>query len=270
MKDFFDEAASHHDSFDLNIVGLVGNIRAIEANKRFIDEDLNRLWFDAVVEEVKKAKAPIGSVERSEMRRLLQIFESLTEEFPCSQKFIIDLHTTSAKGGIFSVTNNHPQSTKLASNLGVPVISGLHAELHGTLLGYFTQHDIPGIGIETGQHFDQSAVKNALSMIWTVIDQLGGLQEDLFKHELNKHYSRLEYVAAKLPPKVEVLYRHSVIYGDDFKMASEFKNFQEIEAGELIAYDQNGPVRARESGLLLMPLYQNIGEDGFFIVRELD
>ncbi len=35
----------------------------------------------------------------------------------------------------------------------------------------------------------------------------------------------------------------------------------------MVADDSSGPVRVPESGLLLMPLYQEQGEDGFFIAR---
>ena len=43
----------------------------------------------------------------------------------------------------------------------------------------------------------------------------------------------------------------------------------QVEEGQIVAHDRNGPVRAQESGLILLPLYQGKGEDGFFIARPL-
>ena len=45
-------------------------------------------------------------------------------------------------------------------------------------------------------------------------------------------------------------------------------NFQSVKAGDLIAGDAGGDVIVAEAGRLLMPLYQEQGEDGFFLVRE--
>jgi succinylglutamate desuccinylase len=36
-----------------------------------------------------------------------------------------------------------------------------------------------------------------------------------------------------------------------------------------MAKDLNGSIYARESGMVLMPLYQKLGEDGFFVGREV-
>jgi succinylglutamate desuccinylase len=52
-------------------------------------------------------------------------------------------------------------------------------------------------------------------------------------------------------------------------MASGLKSFDPIEAGQIVARDRRGPVRAPEAGLMLMPRYQAQGEDGFFVGREL-
>ena len=49
-----------------------------------------------------------------------------------------------------------------------------------------------------------------------------------------------------------------------------FRNFQRIAAGEVIGDDRHGEVAAPEGGMLLMPLYQRLGEDGFFVVREVE
>jgi succinylglutamate desuccinylase len=52
-------------------------------------------------------------------------------------------------------------------------------------------------------------------------------------------------------------------------MRPGYVNFQPIQQGEHLANDTTGPVLAPEDGLILMPLYQPQGSDGFFVVQEI-
>jgi succinylglutamate desuccinylase len=52
-------------------------------------------------------------------------------------------------------------------------------------------------------------------------------------------------------------------------MNTGFENFDPVKKGQVLAVDKNGPIRAVESGLILMPLYQKLGDDGFFLGREV-
>jgi succinylglutamate desuccinylase len=47
-----------------------------------------------------------------------------------------------------------------------------------------------------------------------------------------------------------------------------YVNLQPIAESEVLARDRTGDVRAPEGGRVLMPLYQEQGDDGFFVVRE--
>ncbi|MFT6360775.1 MAG: succinylglutamate desuccinylase, partial [Saprospiraceae bacterium] len=39
--------------------------------------------------------------------------------------------------------------------------------------------------------------------------------------------------------------------------------------GEILATDKNGNVVAKQDSLILMPLYQKQGDDGFFLIKSL-
>ena len=52
-------------------------------------------------------------------------------------------------------------------------------------------------------------------------------------------------------------------------MRPGYANFQRVKAGEVVGNDRKGPVRAPKSGRIFLPLYQDQGDDGFFIVRRL-
>ena len=50
-------------------------------------------------------------------------------------------------------------------------------------------------------------------------------------------------------------------------MKPGFKNFQAVTKGELLARYDDQDVKAEADGMILMPLYQAQGNDGFFIVK---
>ena len=50
-------------------------------------------------------------------------------------------------------------------------------------------------------------------------------------------------------------------------MEPGFRNFDPVRRAQILATDRDGEITAPESGLIMMPLYQKQGNDGFFIVR---
>jgi hypothetical protein len=87
--------------------------------------------------------------------------------------------------------------------------------------------------------------------------------------ELERCEARLDRAAAGLPRAVEIVYRHAITPTDQFRMDPGYENFQAIERGQRIAVDRDGDVGSPERGRILMPLYQGLGEDGFFIARDV-
>jgi len=52
-------------------------------------------------------------------------------------------------------------------------------------------------------------------------------------------------------------------------MNAGYRNLSPVAAGEIVAGDREGPIRVSESGWLLLPLYQGLGNDGFFFARAI-
>ena len=52
-------------------------------------------------------------------------------------------------------------------------------------------------------------------------------------------------------------------------MNPNMQNFENIKKGQIIASDNNGPVKSPCNGHLLMPLYQKEGREGFYIINKL-
>jgi len=68
---------------------------------------------------------------------------------------------------------------------------------------------------------------------------------------------------------VEVRHRHAIMLEDGFQMEPGFRNFQPVRRGQVLARDRAGEITARETGHILLPLYQELGDDGFFLGREV-
>jgi succinylglutamate desuccinylase len=119
---------------------------------------------------------------------------------------------------------------------------------------------------EAGQHDDPQAAERAEAAVWLALEITGVLAAGS-RPEVAAARRRLARESRRLPQLVEVRYRHGITHEDHFRMIPGFSTFQPVEQGQAVAVDREGDVRAPHPGLLLMPLYQSQGDDGFFIVR---
>ncbi|MCI4671720.1 MAG: succinylglutamate desuccinylase/aspartoacylase family protein [Bacteroidia bacterium] len=250
------------------IVGLVGNIPAADAGFRFLDEDLNRMWTSERILPIKTPHYATDDLNREE-RELLALEEAIVEEirsYPAKDLFIFDIHTTTANGGSFSIPIPKPEAQRVANTLQVPVIHGLSGSLQGTLIQYAAHNpwkvETASLAFEAGQHESPQAISVAISAIIQAMMAL----DILNKHPLSGK-KRLEGQPS-LPLNSKIVYRHRIKEGDEFVMKPGYRNFMPIKRGEELARDKNGPIHSPYTGLILMPLYQAQGEDGFFIVVE--
>ena len=248
------------------MVGLAGNRRALAAGCRFVNHDLNRAWKPGRVEQLTVLPGPLDD-EDQELVELSASLSSIIDEAP-GRIFLLDLHTISGPGPAFAILDDTLQNREVALDFPVPLVLGLEEQLGGTLASYMTARGATVVGFEAGLHDDPASVDRAAAAIWIALDSSG-----VFEHE-----SRSEVVAARdllrrqadcSARVVEVRYRHSVADGDAFEMDPGFSGFQPIGAGQEVGSTRRGRVRAPRSGLLLMPLYQDQGNDGFFLVDEV-
>ncbi len=252
-------------------IGIVGNLQAVEQKARFIDTDLNRLWEDETIEKLENShKYQLQIHEEREQKALLTLFKRLRSRNPNRPLILLDMHTTSAKGGIpFSIANDNDFSKELALYLGAPAIIGVENIISGTTLNYFTKLKMSAFGFEAGQHDNPESIDRMEAALWLTLDKIGCIDKrDIPFHA--KHKNLLKTLRNNIPPMVEFVYRHSIGPDDHFEMKLGYKNFQMVTKGEVLAKDKNGPVKCPEDGMILMPLYQKQGEDGFFVVQAVD
>lgn len=260
-------------SFYGQFVGLLGNRTAYAAQQRFVDRDLNRLW---TKDQMRRIVNETSGLLQNEDKEAFELVEFFRQEFLHSKPqavVLLDLHTTSADGGIFCIPANDSPSLRLAKSLGAPVVLGLFENIEGTLLNYAVENHMSigsypqqtlGVAFEAGQHDDPDSVDRALATIVYCLRAAGCLGENAFhtrEEDLMRHYGE------PLPKVTRLVYKHLIKPGDGFKMKPGYGNFQAVEAGEHLADDAEGPIFALFSGHILMPLYQTVGSDGFFIVE---
>jgi succinylglutamate desuccinylase len=268
LQELLQEFEQANYAFDGTIIGIAGNMKALEQNARFIHKDLNRQWY---LSKIRKLGAlPYGmlnTVEDVEQKEILELILDIVND-KGKELMLIDLHTTSAKGGCFCITNAHPRSSQLALEIPVPVISGMTSKISGTTLEYFDQLNLPAIAFEAGQHEEPEAVQRIKAALVAIFIKTGCLDQAAMQ-TYQASYTKMKNDYAHLPHHVDVLYRHPVEDEDDFVMNPGYQNFQTIKVGEDLANDKHGKVTSHLNGLILMPLYQKKGNDGFFIVEPL-
>ncbi|HEU5236679.1 MAG TPA: succinylglutamate desuccinylase/aspartoacylase family protein [Pyrinomonadaceae bacterium] len=254
--------------FKGELVAFAGNLGALNGGTRYLSRDLNRMWTPERLDLLKDQAcgAPTDSEEQEQRELSAVIWSALTRK--CGDVIFLDLHTTSSEGAPFAVISDTLINRHLAMRLGVPVILGLEENLDGTILNYINEFGYAAVGFEAGQHQAPSSVENHEAAIWLTMVEAGCLPpEDA--PDLLALRRKLTQASSGLPPVLELRYRHAIQETDEFVMEPGYTNFQRVQKGQALAKDRRGEVRAPESGLLFMPLYQRQGEDGFFLVREV-
>lgn len=257
--------------FKGRVIGLRGNVRALTQQKRFINRDLNRQWTKENVERIKKTDYQNLDEEEREIRENLYIIEREIEDYQPDKIVVLDIHTTTAYGGIFGIATEDPESLRIAVELHAPVILGLISGIKGTSLHYFSKDTFPHLDItpvcfEAGQHDEKLSVNRAIAAIINCFRTIGCVKAEDVE---NRHNSLLQEYSSDLPKVSRLISVHTIAADDGFVMKPGFKNFQTIQKGETLAVDRRGEIKAASDGMILMPLYQKQGEDGFFLIEKV-
>jgi succinylglutamate desuccinylase len=288
LFDMLQKEQSRNPAFQFSgrLVGLVGNIQAFERETRFVKKDLNRQLTVENIARYRKNRADealkvppqymesngILSIEKSnfedtEALELIETIENQIHKYKPNRLIILDLHTTSADGGIFSIVSDNPESVTLAETLHAPVVLGMIGSVGGSTLHYFNEQNmgVPTIAIafESGKHDDLYSTRRAVAWLVHALRSVGAIST----HDVeNRHEIVLKNYSNNLPKTVQLVGSHPIGASDEFKMFGNFRNFQPVRKGEILAKDRNGFIIAPQDCRVLMPLYQAQGSDGFFLV----
>ncbi len=240
---------------------LKGNLPALELNERFVEKDLNRLWTDENLFSEDESSPDII--------QLKELYNLIADEI-CQNNFdnclFLDLHTFSAKSGVFCIPASNPRSVSFAQSFGIPFIEKLSDTLPGTALSFFGNKGMTSLVFEGGTHNTAKASRTLEAGIWHSLAYAGFISPELEK--VKKGRELLKEISNDYPHHLELIYRHKLENYYNFRMNKGYFNFKPIHKSEFLAIQNNLRITSPYSGYILMPLYQRKGSDGFFIVRE--
>ena len=248
------------------LVGLVGNLRALEVDARFLDHDLNRVWLPDRLASIHSLKD--DDAENIEQRDLLDTMRNVIGRHR-REVYFVDLHTSSAEGPPFACIGDTIRNRRFAQHFLVPVILGLEEQLEGALLEYLNNLGVVTLGFEGGEHYSDSAVDYLEAGVWRALVGAGCLDEGVLP-EIRHASEAFRASSAELPRWLGIRYRHAVAEGDGFRMRPGYRNFRMVSKGEVVAEDRaSGKIETYYRARILLPLYQGQGDDGFFLALNI-
>ncbi len=244
------------------VVGVYGNRTAIKKGVRYIDEDLNRTWTEKNVDsEIKDTN------EKREMFEIIDVLKSHSDGSN-SNSYFLDCHTTSSDSLPYISVQNVGDNDAWAHRFPVYIIRGFSDIVFGCIDHYLSRTGVTGFVFEGGQHESKDAILYHEAMIWLALVEACGL--DLKK--LSTFPKAVEELSKQKEKQktFEIIHRHSLKENDNFEMQPGYENFQSIEKGEFLATKNGEQVLSTWDAFIFMPLYQSQGNDGFFVVEEVE
>jgi len=249
------------------LIVLAGNLEALRRGARYQTKDLNRQWTDARIAELRALPPSALDAEDREQLELLAAIEGAGARAR-GPLHLIDMHTSSASGIPFVMFGDTPAQRRFVGGFRIPVIMGLEGLIDGVLSQYWTRQGWVTFAVEGGQHDDPSSVDSLEAVMWQSLAE-AGLIDSQAADDVQRSVALLEQRRDGLPRVLEVVSRRSISSEDGFVMEPGFRNIDRARKGQLLARDARGEIRAPHDGLVILPLYQGLGSDGYFWGRAL-
>ncbi len=218
---------------------------------RFLHENMNRLPEDVM------NRFPSGRPKISLERQRAQELGATWKTFDAA----IDIHSMSA--GTFSVIVNTLPYVDPDLFRGFPVqtiYSGIVDVQIGKPACYFYGEvgKVRSIGLEAGQHTDETAQRNAVASCEALLVNLGMIEGTVSSNQ--REYATYRII-------------NSIFFPDaSYRLIHPFKFYEAISAGQILAEGAGDPICSPCDGLVIMPPLgtevQNIEEEVFFISSE--
>ena len=246
------------------LVVLAGNVGAIREGRRYRARDLNRMWTAAQIDAARVRESTPGALDPEE-HELLGLFYEIRKIIRRARGpvFVLDLHTTSASGVPFALFGDTLEQRAFATCFPLPIIMGLEEQLDGVLSGYWTRQGCTTLAVEGGQHDEPETIDNLEAVLLVAVEAAGLVRRDALR-EVRAARRLLAERRGDLPPVLEVISRHAITAEDAFVMEPGFRNLDFARAAQLLARHKGGEIRAPRDGMVILPLYQGQGDDGFF------
>jgi succinylglutamate desuccinylase len=247
------------------IYAISGNLKALERRQRFLQQDLNRIWSEPELDRIdNKEQLDDEEHEQSELFRILK--RILSQDKP--PFYFFDLHTTSVNTSPFITINDALINRKFSRLFPVPIVLGIEEYLNGPLLSYINEKGYVSVGFESGQHDHISAIINSVAFVNLCLGHTNAVDPKDIRG-FSRHSDQLRSATEATTGFYEVIDVHSIKSGEPFKMLNGFENFQFITKGTPLALSNSQTIKSDYNAQIFMPLYQNQGQEGFFVIRKI-
>lgn len=253
---------NHNFQFRGEILGLIGNLKAFQQQSRYIDHDLNRIWIGSPDK---------GNIhELTEKNEIIELINRRLSNSNHSEVVLLDLHTTSSDGGIFTIPGPGQKALNISKSLNAPVILNMMDNIKGTIMEYFnpdySHRPIHSLTFESGRHLDPLSVNRAIAAMINCMKHLNMVASTDVE---SVHDDILKQYSQGLPEVSRLTYRHPIEDGDSYLMKEGYLNFQPIKKNDPLAEHNGVTITAPVTGRILMPLYQKQGAEGFYIIEDV-
>ena len=262
----FNELANRSQPIKGNVYMLAGNLKALSQQKRFISEDLNRIWTSEKLIALSNKKLDDLQNEEREQYELQTELNRIIDNHQ-EALYFMDLHTTSSATIPFMTVNDSLLNRKFTKQFPVPTILGIEEYLSGPILSHMNENGYVAFGFEGGQHADKEAINNHIAFIYLSLHYAEIIRLD--DTELDNYVNRLKPKNKRLIHAFEIYHRHKIKNGIPFSMEPGFENFQFLDKDVLIATENEREIKTTRKGRIFMPLYQTQGAEGFFAIRKI-
>lgn len=269
LKDILQNLTKINAPFKGQLIALAGNKAALNNGERFIEHDLNRIWHSDTIKKIRNSGInPIDAI--NEINEQIEIYKYIRTIFESNQPpyYFVDLHTTSSESIPFITLNDTLRNRNFAMQFPVPIILGIEEFIPGTLMSYVNELGPIGFGFEGGKHDSDESIKNHIACLWLTMAGAGCLKKKQVPG-YQGYYDRLRQQSMDNKRVFEIRHRHNRTEWENFKMLPGYKNFQFVKKGQHLAGNNSGELYSTESGRIFLPLYQDQGDDGYFIIREI-
>lgn len=261
LKEVFDTLETSKPAINGSIIGIAGNLKALEKEVRYIQKDLNRIW---LTEE--------GDPEISEFQEREEMTKIMNEVFSSQEKDIcfVDLHSSSSVSPPFIMLSDTLRNRELGRMAGVPMILGLIERLHGMLIEATSRSGFPTLLFQGGRNGEEDTVIHHKGLVWKLLNIKCSLNTSMLT-ECDSAINKLNRFAPedKEHEFFEITYSHKIKAGVEFTMSPGYDNFQNINKNEVVAIEDGEAVKLPHGGQIFLPLYQDQGAEGFYIVKPI-
>ena len=218
-----------------------GNPEAIKKNVRFTEANLNRMFKpEELMSEQEK-----NSYEYSRSRFLLAYLKK--------SDYLLDIHaSTSIDSRRFVICEEN--ANLITSVLPVDlIVSGFDKVEPGGTDYYMNKIGKIGICIECGYLGDPKSTETAEESISSFLMATGNIKGDISE----------KYTQTRIK-MTGIYYTHT----NNFRLAKEFKDFEELKQGQLIGYDDDEEIIANSDSIILFAQNTKTKGDEAFLIGE--